>query len=479
MQSNVKGMNSKKEENFSEWYTQVIEKAELIEYSPVSGCIILRPRSYYVWERIRNFLDEKIKSKGIKNVYFPLLIPEELLKKESKHVEGFSPEVAWVTEAGDSKLSERLAIRPTSETIMYDTYRKWIRSYRDLPLLLNQWANVIRWEFKNSVPFLRTREFLWQEGHTVFATKEESEKHAVEILEEYISTYENLLAVPVLAGRKTESEKFAGADTTYSIETIAPNGKAVQCATSHCLGQNFSKAFNIKFLDKNEESKFAWQNCWGFSTRSIGIMIMLHSDDKGLVLPPKVAMNKVVIVPIILSKDKNKVLSKAKMLQKSLSSFDPILDDREDKRPGEKFSYYEMTGVPLRIEIGPKELAKNHVVVVRRDNFEKKNVKIKDLNKFIEKSLVKMHKDMLLKAKKKLDDNIVTVSNINELTNAINNRKVARARFCCNSSCENLLKGKIQGVRTVNISFDQPKVSGKCFLCSKDAINEVLFGKNY
>ena len=375
------GIRAKKEENFSEWYIQLIEKAELIEYSPVSGCIILRPTSYAIWESITQFLDKKIKEKGVQNVYFPLLIPENLLKKESKHVEGFSPEVAWVTEAGDSKLNERLAIRPTSETIMYDTFKKWIRSYRDLPLLTNQWANVVRWEFKHSIPFLRTREFLWQEGHTVFATQKESEEHALEMLEDYAKTYEELLAVPVIKGTKTDSEKFAGADITYSIETLLPNGKAIQAATSHCLGQNFSKAFDIKFIDKDEKTKYVYQNSWGFTTRSIGIMIMIHSDNKGLVLPPKVAMNKVVIIPILMEKDKERVIGRTKILKKQLEKYNPILDDRDDIKPGNKFNNYEMKGLPIRIELGPRDLEKNQAVIVRRDTGEKIIVKIKEIKK--------------------------------------------------------------------------------------------------
>jgi len=375
------GIRAKKEENFSEWYIQLIEKAELIEYSPVSGCIILRPTSYAIWESITQFLDKKIKEKGVQNVYFPLLIPENLLKKESKHVEGFSPEVAWVTEAGDSKLNERLAIRPTSETIMYDTFKKWIRSYRDLPLLTNQWANVVRWEFKHSIPFLRTREFLWQEGHTVFATQKESEEHALEMLEDYAKTYEELLAVPVIKGTKTDSEKFAGADITYSIETLLPNGKAIQAATSHCLGQNFSKAFDIKFIDKDEKTKYVYQNSWGFTTRSIGIMIMIHSDNKGLVLPPKVAMNKVVIIPILMEKDKERVIGRTKILKKQLEKYNPILDDRDDIKPGNKFNNYEMKGLPIRIELGPRDLEKNQAVIVRRDTGEKRSVNLDDIDR--------------------------------------------------------------------------------------------------
>lgn len=474
-----KGIRAKKQENFSEWYTQVIEKAELIEYSTVSGCIILRPAAYAIWEKISEFFDKRIKEKGVRNAYFPLLIPEELLKRESKHVEGFSPEVAWVTEAGDSKLNERLAIRPTSETTIYETYKKWIRSYRDLPLLLNQWCNVVRWEFKNPIPFLRTREFLWQEGHTVFATREESEKHAIEILEEYIRVYEELLAVPVIAGRKTESEKFAGADITYSIEAFVPSGKAVQAATSHCLGQNFSRAFDIKFLDKDGVSKHVWQNSWGLTTRSIGIMVMVHGDDKGLVIPPKVALNKLVIIPIITDEKKKQVMKKVQSLYKKLEEFSPILDDREDKTPGNKFNYYEMRGIPLRIEIGPKDIQKSQAVMVRRDTGEKKVVKIKDVNKEVKKILESMQKNMLLKAKKFLYENIADAKNGEEFDKTIKNKKMARAPFCNTIACEALVKNKYQGAKTVNIPFEQQKILKTCFNCGKKAEKVVLFGKTY
>src|SRR3989344_7247 len=474
-----KGIRARKQENFSEWYTQVIEKAELIEYSAVSGCIILRPAAYAIWEKISEFFDKKIKEKGVRNAYFPLLIPEELLKRESKHVEGFSPEVAWVTEAGDSKLNERLAIRPTSETIIYETYKKWIRSYRDLPLLLNQWCNVVRWEFKNPVPFIRTREFLWQEGHTAFATREESEKHAIEILEEYIKVYEEILAVPVIAGRKTESEKFAGADITYSIEAFVSSGKAVQAATSHCLGQNFSRAFDIKFLDKDEVSKHVWQNSWGLTTRSIGIMTMVHGDDKGLVIPPRVALNKLVIIPILTGEIKKQVIKTAQSLKKKLQEFSPILDDREDKTPGNKYNYYEIRGIPLRIEIGPKDIQKKQLVIARRDNGEKKIVKINDVNKEVKKALEKMQKSMLLKAKKFMDESIIEIKNSEEFEKAVKNKKIAKAQFCNTIACEALVKNKYQGVKTVNIPFEQPKTIKLCFNCGKKAEKTVLFSKTY
>ena len=312
MKEDIKGITVKKDKNFSEWYTQVVQKADLADYTKVSGCIVFKPYAYAIWENIKDIVDGKIKKMGVKNVYFPLLIPESLLKKEKEHVKGFNPEVAWVTHTGNTKLNERLAIRPTSETIMYDSYSKWIRSWRDLPLKLNQWCSVVRWEFKHGIPFLRTREFLWNEGHTVFANKGEAEKECIDILNMYYDVVKNYLALYGVKGKKTEKEKFAGAEYTLSIECFMPNGKAIQGPDSHFDGQNFAKAFNIKFIDKDEKEKYVWQNTWAITTRMIGILIAVHGDDKGLVLPPKIAPNKVVIVPILFKKDKDKVINYCK-----------------------------------------------------------------------------------------------------------------------------------------------------------------------
>ncbi|MBW2978709.1 proline--tRNA ligase, partial [Candidatus Woesearchaeota archaeon] len=401
------GITVKKSENISEWYTQVIRKADLIEYTSVSGCLVFRPWSYAIWEEVKKFFDNHIKKRGIKNAYFPLLIPESLLKKESEHVEGFSPEVAWVNYAGNTKLNEKLAIRPTSETIMYEAYSKWIRSYRDLPLLLNQWCNVVRWEFANPVPFLRTREFLWQEGHTVHATQKGAEDEVYDILDLYKKVFEEMYAIPVLKGVKSEKEKFAGALFTTSVEAFLPSGKAIQGATSHCLGQNFSKVFDIKFIDEDEKIKYGWQNSWGISTRTIGIMIMIHGDDKGLVLPPKVAPLQAVIVPIYF-KEKGRVMESAEKIKKSLEGdFRIHLDNREEYTPGWKFNEWEMKGVPVRIEIGPKDIEKSQVILVRRDTGEKIPVLIKDLNKTLSDILQLIHDNLYSKAKKSLEDNIV------------------------------------------------------------------------
>lgn len=474
-----KGITVKKNEDFSEWYTQVIQKADLIEYTDVSGCYVLKPRAYAIWEKVQEFFNKELKKRNVKNAYFPLLIPEHLLTKEKEHVEGFSPEVAWVTHGGKSKLAERLAIRPTSETIMYDSYSKWIRSHNDLPLKLNQWCNIVRWEFKNPVPFLRSREFLWQEGHTVFATKKEAEKEVYDILSVYKKIFEELYAVPVIEGIKSEKEKFAGAVFTLSVETFLPSGKGIQGATSHFLGQNFAKAFGITFLDKDSKKQYGWQNSWGFSTRSIGEMIMMHSDDKGLVLPPKIAPTQVVIVPIVFEDSKDKILAKTKEIAKQLKSFDVEIDDRDSYSPGWKFNEWEMKGVPIRIEIGPKDLAKSQAVLVRRDTGDKKVVKISEIKNVVTKLLDDIQNNLFEKAKKFIDLSIIEVKNMKELIKVIKDKKMAKAPWCNTPECEENLKDKTGGAKSLNIPFDQPKVSGKCVCCDKEAKVVALFAKSY
>ncbi|MCD4759400.1 proline--tRNA ligase [archaeon] len=471
------GITVKKEENFSEWYTQVIQKADLIDYSKVSGALIFKPGSYVIWETLKDHFDKKIKKDGVQNVYFPSLIPEKLLKKEAEHVEGFAPEVAWVTHAGKTKLPERLAIRPTSETIIYDSYSKWIRSWKDLPLRYNQWVNIIRWEFKNPIPFLRTREFLWQEGHTVFANRKEAEKEALKILGFYADVFEELYAVPVLKGIKSVKEKFAGADYSLSVETLLPNGKAIQGATSHHLGQNFSKAFDIKFLDENENTCYGWQNSWGISTRSIGIMLALHGDDKGLVLPPKIATNKVVVVPILFKKDYEKVLKAAKDVSKKLKKFNVIFDDREDYSAGWKFNEWELKGIPVRLEIGPRDVAKKQVVLVRRDDGSKKIVKISDVSSEVSKLLVKIQESMFSKAKKFLDSSMVNVKDISGLKKAVGSGKIGKVNWCGVSSCEENIKDKTSA-KSLNSDL-KLKGLGKCFACAADAKFVTYFGKSY
>jgi len=458
MKEDIKGITADKEKNFSEWYTQVIQKAELADYTKVSGCIVFKPYAYAIWEKIVEVVNDKIKKMGIKNVYFPLLIPESLFKKEKEHVEGFNPEVAWVTHTGNSKLNERLAVRPTSETIMYDSYSKWIRSWRDLPLRLNQWNSVIRWEFKHPVPFLRSREFLWNEGHTAFATKEEAEKECHEILEMYYEFVKDYLALYGIKGRKTEKEKFAGAEYTLSIEYFMPNGKAIQGPDAHFDGQNFAKAFNIKFIDKDEKEKYAWQNTWAISTRMLGVLIAVHGDDKGLVLPPKIAPNKVVIVPILFKKDKEKVIDYCTKLEKKLKKFDAIIDLRE-YNVGWKYNEWELKGVPLRLEVGPNDMKKKQVVMYRRDNHKKENVKITSLIKKIQDTLDDIQKNLYKKSKKLFEDNLVETDNAKDFENAIENGKFIKAYWCNSQDVEEKIKEK--GAKILNIPLEQPKKLGK------------------
>lgn len=473
------GITVNKSDDFSEWYTQVIQKAELIEYTGVSGCMVIRPLAYEMWEKIQQFFDKEIKKLGVRNAYFPLLIPENLLKKEQDHVEGFTPEVAWVTHTGNSKLKERLAIRPTSETIMYDSYKKWIRSYQDLPLLINQWCNVVRWEFKHPMPFIRTREFLWQEGHTAHADKEGADKEVFKILDLYAKVFEELLAVPVLKGTKSDKEKFAGADYTISVEMMFPDGKAIQGATSHALGQNFAKVFGISFVDKDMKKKYVWQNSWGMSTRILGIMYAIHGDDKGLVIPPKMAPNKVVIVPILFKDTKAKVLKKAKELKKKLEKYDVILDERDDYSPGWKFNEWELKGIPVRLELGPRDLKKGSVMLVRRDTGEKEIVKFSGLDKKIKSVLDDIQKNMFEKAKKFLKSNIVDVKSFAEFKKAIKSGKFVKANWCGKVGCEENIKFETGGAKTLNIPFSQPKKLSKCVYCGKEGKHFLYFGKSY
>ncbi len=473
------GLTVKKSENISEWYTQVIQKADLIEYSAVSGCYILKPKAYFIWEQIQNFVDKEFKKVGIQNVYFPLFIPEKFLIKEQEHVEGFAPEVAWVTEAGSAKLDERLAIRPTSETIMYPTFSKMVRSWRDLPLRYNQWNNVVRWEFKHPVPFLRSREFLWNEGHTVFATEKEALAEEKEILGIYRKANEELLALPGVVGRKTEKEKFAGAVFTSSIEHLLPDGKAVQGPDFHHDGQNFAKAFDIKFLDANKEKQFAYQNTWAITTRQIGVMVMVHGDDKGLVLPPKLASTQVVIVPIFDAKTKDKVLKEAKVIESKIKNkFRVLLDDRDEVSPGWKFNEWELKGVPVRVEIGPKDIANKQVVVVRRDTLKKESVKVVKLPEKIGVLMDEIHRNLFNKATDFLKKNTHKVKTYSELKEMLKKGGFLQACWCGNAACEDKVKEET-GAKITNIPFEQEKVFSDCVVCGKKAKFVVNFARTY
>jgi prolyl-tRNA synthetase len=473
------GITVKKSDDFSEWYTQCILKSELIEYGPVSGCMIIRPYAYSIWESIQEFFNTEIKKMGIQNAYFPMLIPESLFRKEEEHVEGFSPQVAWVTHGGDSPLPERLAIRPTSETIMYDSYKKWIRSWRDLPLRLNQWCNIVRWEFQHPVPFLRTREFLWQEGHTVFSNREDAEKEVFDILNLYARVYEELYAVAVLKGIKSQNEKFAGAIFTSSVETLFPNGKAIQAATSHLLGQNFAKAFDISFLNQNGEKEYAWQNSWGLTTRSIGVMLGIHGDDKGIVMPPRVAPTQVVIVPIIFDDTKDKVLAKCHDIKKELEKYNirTIIDD-SDYRPGWKFNKWELKGVPLRVELGPKDLESGKIKITSRYNGEKEMISIEPHHaaEHIIKKLDDIQSKMLENSKKVLKESIESCNTLDDMQKIVNDKKIAYAPFCDAPSCEDFIKEKT-GAKSLNMPLGQ-KAEHKCINCGKPA-KLFYFGKSY
>jgi len=474
------GLTVKKDEDISEWYTQVIQKADMADYTMVSGCIVFKPNSYEIWERIKDETDKRLKLMGIKNSYFPLLIPERLLTKEKEHVEGFSPEVAWVTEGGGKKLNEKLAIRPTSETIMYDSYSKWIRSWRDLPLKLCQWNNVVRWEFKHAVPFLRTREFLWVEGHTVFAAKEEAEKEMKDIMELWQLICNDYLALPSLAGQKTEKEKFAGAEYTQTLEFYLPSGKAAQGPDAHFDGQKFAKAFDIKFLDKNEKEQYAYQNTWAITTRMLGVMIMVHGDDRGLIIPPKIAPTQVVIVPILTKDDKENVLKKASEIKEGLEKkFRIYLDDRENYSPGWKFNEWELKGIPIRLEIGPKDIKKDQVVLVRRDLNTKKEIKISHLKDKVEALLETIQKSLFMKAKKLLNDNIAEVKNWKEFEDAVKNKKIVKANFCNVTECEDEIKSKLEGAKALNIPFNQEGLEKNCAHCGKKAKVIAYFAKSY
>lgn len=473
-----KGITIKKETDISEWYEQVCLKSKLVEFSAVKGTMVIRPKGYAIWESIKKYFDENInKPLGVKNAYFPLFIPESFFKKESKHAQGFNPEVAWIDKAQTGK-GERIALRPTSETIMYDSYSRWIRSYKDLPLKINQWCNIVRWETNATKLFLRSREFLWQEGHCVYETEKECEKDTLKVINYYKKLAEELLAIPVLIGRKTEKEKFAGAKHTYTIEAFMPDGKALQCGTSHNLGTGFSKAFGISFLGKDEKKHLPWQNSWGISTRLIGGTVMIHSDNKGLVLPPKVADEKIAIIPLFFKDSKEKVLKKAREIFQDLKKFNPILDDSEEHSPGYKFSEYELQGIPLRIEIGPRDLEKKQVMVVRRDNNKKIEIKIENLKKEISKILELIQKDLFKKAQEKLYENIIEIKEKSDFEKAIKNKKIALMNWCDNGECEEQIKEET-GASSRCILLNREKETGNCPFCKRPVKVKAYFSKSY
>ena len=463
------------EEDFAQWYTDVVKKAELCDYASVKGCMVIKPAGYAIWENIQNELDRRFKAAGVQNVYMPVFIPESLLQKEKDHVEGFAPEVAWVTHGGLEPLQERLCVRPTSETLFCDFYAKDIHSYRDLPRVYNQWCSVVRWE-KTTRPFLRSREFLWQEGHTAHATAEEAEERTTQMLNLYADFCEEVLAIPVIRGQKTDKEKFAGAEATYTIEALMHDGKALQSGTSHSFGDGFAKAFEIQYADKDNTLKYVHQTSWGMSTRIIGAIIMVHGDNNGLVLPPKIAPTQVIIIPI--QQQKEGILDAAYALRDRLSGFRVKVDDT-DKSPGWKFSECEMRGIPLRVEIGPKDLAANQAVLVRRDTHEKTTVSLDNLEEEVSRMLDTIQSDMLERARKHRDTHTSQAVTWDEFVETVDNKPgFVKAMWCGDLACEEKIK-EVTGATSRCMPFAQEHLSDTCVCCGRPAKKMVYWGRAY
>lgn len=468
-----------KSDDFSRWYTDVVRRAELADYSPVKGCMVIRPYGYALWENARDLLDARIKATGHVNAYFPMFIPESFLQKEADHVEGFAPEVAWVTHGGKNELEERLAIRPTSEAIICSMYSKWVQSWRDLPILINQWANVVRWE-KVTRFFLRTTEFLWQEGHTAHATQEEAQEETLKMLGVYKAFLEEDLAIPVIAGMKTEKEKFAGADRTYTVEALMTDGRALQAGTSHNLGQNFARAFDIRFEDKNQEIQYAWSTSWGMTTRTIGALIMTHGDDSGLRIPPRVAPYHVVIVPIRGKNFEEEVLPAARSLRDLLQTagLRVYLDDREEYTPGWKYNEWELRGVPLRAEIGPRDVAKGQAVLVRRDNRAKEFVPLDHIPGTAAKLLDEMQTAMLHAARDFMGDNTRVAEDYDTFREIMSGpRGFIKVNWCGDRELEEKVQEETSATIRCLLTDEEP--TGPCFLSGREASHVALFAKAY
>ena len=463
-------------EDFAQWYTDVVKKAELIDYSSIRGCMILRPNGYAIWENIQKELDRRFKETGVENVYMPMFIPESLLQKEKDHVEGFAPEVAWVTHGGGEKLQERLCVRPTSETLFCDLYSNIVQSYRDLPKLYNQWCSVVRWE-KTTRPFLRSMEFLWQEGHTAHATAEEAEERTIQMLNVYADFCENVLAIPMIKGKKTDKEKFAGAHSTYTIEALMHDGKALQSGTSHNFGDGFAQAFGIQYTDKENKLQYVHQTSWGMSTRIIGAIIMVHGDDSGLVLPPRIAPTQVMIIPI--AQKKEGVLEKANEIKERLAKVCKVGLDDSEKSPGWKFSEYEMRGIPVRVEIGPKDIEAGQCILARRDTGEKLTVSLDNIEEEVTKLLDTIQKDMLEKATNHRDSHTYVAKSMEELGRIVNETPgFVKAMWCGDEACENKIKEEY-AVTSRCMPFEQEVVDDKCVCCGKPAKTMVYWGKAY
>ncbi|MHC4777413.1 MAG: proline--tRNA ligase [Planctomycetota bacterium] len=472
---------TKREDDFSRWYLDVIQGAELADYSPVRGCMVIRPHGFGIWEKLQASLDKMIKDTGHLNAYFPLFIPESFLKREADHVEGFAPQCAVVTEGGGKPLEEKLYVRPTSETIMYDMYAKWISSWRDLPLLINQWANVVRWEMRTRL-FLRTMEFLWQEGHTAHATHKESREETLRMLDVYRTLAEDVLAVPTIKGVKSAAERFAGALETYCIESMMQDGKALQMGTSHDLGQNFAKVFDVQFQDKNGQLKHVWQTSWGVSTRLVGAVIMAHSDDTGLVLPPKVAPIQVVIVPIFKSLAEREAVSGAAtdMEEKLKGRFAVKLDDREEHKPGFKFFEWERKGVPLRLEVGPRDLKNDMWTFVRRDTGEKRQVASEEAVDEVGKTLEAIQTGLFKRALEFREKNSFEVDDFSDFKSRNDERDGGfyHAHWCGSGDCEEKVQEETRATLRV-IPFERKKEEGACIVCGKPSKGRVVFAKGY
>ena len=461
--------------DFAQWYTDVVKKAELCDYASVKGCMVIKPAGYAIWENIQKELDRRFKETGVQNVYMPLFIPESLLQKEKDHAGGFAPEVAWVTHGGLDPLQERMCVRPTSETLFCDFYAKDIHSYRDLPKVYNQWCSVVRWE-KTTRPFLRSREFLWQEGHTAHATAEEAEERTIQMLNLYADFCEEVLAIPVIKGQKTEKEKFAGAEATYTIESLMHDGKALQSGTSHNFGDGFAKAFGIQYAAKDNTLQYVHQTSWGMTTRMIGALIMVHGDNNGLVLPPRIAPVQVMIVPV--QQQKEGVLDKAFELCDVLSGFRVKVDD-SDKSPGWKFSESEMRGIPVRVEIGPRDIENNVAVLVRRDTHEKLTVSLDELAEKVGELLDTIQHDMLERARAHRDAHTYVATNFDEFVETINEKPgFVKAMWCGCKECEDKIK-EATAATSRCIPFKQEQLSDKCVCCGKPATKMVYWGRAY
>ena len=465
------------EDDFAQWYTDIVRKAELADYTPVKGFISIRPYGYAIWEKIQKYADAKFKEHGVENLSMPVLIPESLLNKEKEHVEGFAPEVAWVTIGGGNDLEEKLCIRPTSETIFDTMYSKWLSSWRDLPYKYNQWCNVVRWE-KETRPFLRSREFLWQEGHTIHETAEEAKNFTQEMLDVYQDVFENLLAIPALKGQKTESEKFAGAESTYTVEALMLDGRALQGGTSHYFGQNFTKPFDVKFQNREGKEEYAYQTSWGISTRMIGAVIMVHGDNRGLKLPPRVAPIQVAIVPVAANKPG--VIEKATQIYENLNKkFRVKLDSREQYTPGYKFNYWEMKGVPVRLEIGPRDIENGECVLVRRDTLEKCTVRLDNLEEEINTLLEDIQKNMFEMANQLRERRTSSAKDMEEFVEKINsNQGYIKAMWCGDEACEEKIH-ELTGAKSRCIPYNQEKISDTCVCCGKKADKMVVWGRQY